>query len=145
MKSNSSWQSNIRPSGANMLNDNQRRKISVTIRFLKADLSKLEQLFTGDNDIPPSKRKDLMDLIALAGERHDARSAAFDLQERSETASREASGILSALWVDLQEIKAKKLRSYGEVSSEVESDFDPEIDKIMDLISEMQRILRRRS
>jgi len=86
-----------------------------------------------------------MDLISLVEERSDAMHAAFDLQEGTKTASREAIGILSALWGDLKEIKADKLRSYGEVSSEVESDFDPEIDKLMDLISEMQRIIRRRS
>ena len=127
-----------------MLNDNQKRKISTTLRFLGTDLLKLEQIFSGDNDIPPSHRKDLIDLVSLAGQRSDDLSAIFDLHERRMTASREAIGILSALWVDLQEIRADKLRSYGKVSSEVESDLDPEIDKIMNLISEMQRILRRR-
>jgi hypothetical protein len=128
-----------------MLNDNQKRKISATIRFLKVDLSTLEKLFTGNNDIPSSKRKDLIDLVSLVKERSDALSETFGFQERKEAASREALGILSALWVDLKEIKADKLRSYGKVSSEEESDFDPEIDRIMDLISEMQRVLRRRS
>ncbi|MDA8157229.1 MAG: hypothetical protein M0Z52_12395 [Actinomycetota bacterium] len=127
-----------------MLKDNQKRKISATIRFLKADLNELEQLFAGSNDISYQKRKELMDLISLVGERSDALSAEFNLQKMAETASQKALGILSSLWVDLQEIKAVKLRSYGEVSPEVESDLDPEVDRIMDLISEMQRILRRR-
>lgn len=128
-----------------MLTDNQKRRIAITIRFLREDLHKLEQLLTGDNDISPNKRKDLLDTISLVRQRSDALSADFDLQERPGTASREANGILSALWADLQEIKSDKLRSYGKVSPEIESDFDPEIDRIMDLISEMQRILRRRS
>ncbi len=144
MKSSSSWPSNIRHSGASMLNDNQKRKISTAIRFLKADLSKLEQIFSDNNDIPLSNSKELLNLISLAEQRSDDLSATFDLKKRPATASREAMGILSALWADLQEIKADKLRSYGKVSSEVESDLDPEIDKIMDLISDMQRILRRR-
>lgn len=144
MKSNSSWQSNIRPGGGTMLKDNQKRKISATIRFLKSDLRELEQLFNSNSDISPHKSKELMELISLVGERGYALSEAFNLQESAGTASQKALGILSALWVDLPEIKAKKLRSYGEVSPEIESDLDPEVDRIMDLISEMQRILRRR-
>ncbi len=127
-----------------MLIDNQRRKISTTIRFLKADFYELEQLFTNGNDISPQKRKGLMELISLAGERTDALSEKFDLREDSGPASQKALGILSALWIDLQEIKADRLRSHGEVSTEVELELDLEVDRLMDLISEMQRALRRR-
>lgn len=143
MNSRSSVQSETRE--ANMLNDNQKRKISATLRFLDADISELEQLFAGNNDIPHQKRKNLTDLLSLAAQRSQGLSAAYDLQERPQTAIRKAISILSSLWVDLQDIKADKLRNYGTVSSEIESDFDPEIDKIMDLISQMQRILRNRS
>lgn len=145
MKSKSSWQDNIKPSGSNVLTDNQRRKILVTIRFLEEDLKKLEQLFTDNNDMPPFKRKDLIDLLLLTGERSGALSEAFGLWDGTASASREALSILSALWSNLQEIKADKLRNYGTVSSEVELELDPDIDKIMDLISKMQQILRRRS
>ena len=51
MKSRSLWQSNTGLGGNSILKDNQRRKISTTIRFLKADLNELGQLFTGANDI----------------------------------------------------------------------------------------------
>lgn len=144
MKSKSSWHNNTRRGDGSMLTDNQRRKISTTIRFLKADFYELKQLFTIGGDISPQKGRELMELISLAGERTGCLSEKFDLREGSGSASQKAFGLLSALWIDLQEIKAERLRSHGEVSEEVELELDPEVDKIMDLISEMQRTLRRK-
>ncbi|MGH7889079.1 MAG: hypothetical protein ACRENF_00840, partial [Thermodesulfobacteriota bacterium] len=43
-------------------------------------------------------------------------------------------------WVNLEEIKSKRLRGYGEVPDELREFLDPQVDVIMSLVNEISKI-----
>jgi hypothetical protein len=57
--------------------------------------------------------------------------------------SRQILSDLSYCWEILEGSKAKKLRGYGEVAEGLEEVLDPQINIIVDLITEMENILKR--
>ncbi len=64
----------------------------------------------------------------------------LDLEKRKEETKRRILGVMTIQQVNLEEIKSKRLRGYGEVPGELREFLDPQVDKMMNLGDEICKI-----
>lgn len=131
-----------------MLNENQRRALSVTFRTVEQYLRTIEQMLGTDdytgilcewkNDMPLSQRDILAAKISEAMEQIRSVAEQFSLDKAGRQAHQHISAELSHCWLILQDIKAKKLKRYGEVDKDLENTLDPQIDILLELLRGMQ-------
>jgi hypothetical protein len=134
-----------------MLNEYQRQRVSITIRSLEENLHAIEEFLKSENysgvlleiknDIPPSVKDALIPMIAILKEKLGIIAEKFDLEKRTESISQQIFAMLSFDLVSIEEIKAKRLRGYGEAADELYRTLDPEVDLLKDLLQEMLDIL----
>ena len=134
-----------------MLNEYQRRRVSITIRSLEKDLHVIEESLKSEgysgipikikNDIPSSVRNALILKVGLLKEKIGNIAENFALEMRTESISERIFSMLSFDWVSLEEIKAKRLRGYGEVSEGLHKSLDRKLDSLMGVVDEMLGLL----
>jgi hypothetical protein len=135
------------------LNEYQRRGLSATFRTLEEMMHEIETMINGDgykgslleidNDISPQAREESLKRIGLIREKISHLSKQFSLEMKQMKSSRQMLSDLSYCWEILEGSKAKKLRGYGEVAEGLEEVLDPQINIIVELITEMENILKR--
>jgi len=120
-----------------LLNPYQRRSIEISLRRfeenLRNALSILDGrdvngiLFTKRLDVSEKKKAKARDLINSAlGQIHELK-ALFDFQSEEQDLARQIASEMSISWENLMDARAKKLRGYGEVHSELAGILDPQI------------------
>ena len=135
-----------------MLNEHQKKKVSITMESLEEELLNIEQHLKGDdyvgalyelkNDVPLPIRKMLMTEITSIKEKIGNLADRFSLDSTGpKRLSQEIIGVLSILWVSLDEIKAKRLRAYGEVDGGLEEALDPELELMIQQILTMHHVV----
>lgn len=134
-----------------MLNELQRRRVSLTLLGLEEDLHDIEEhLKRGDyrgilygitNDIPSPTRDAMISKMTLIKEKISELSERFSLRGETEMLSREIFGKMSVIWVSLEETKAGRLRGYGGVAEELHDLLDPALDEIIVLLEEIRQAL----
>jgi hypothetical protein len=135
-----------------MLNDAQRRRISVTLSSLEEDVHDMERLLKSEdyigivyemvNDVSATARDVLIDKMALIKEKVRSLEERFSLDREQRTVSRQIFARLTYDWTTLEEIKASHLTGYGAVAEGLKDSFDPELDEIIGLIREMEALLQ---
>ena len=143
----------IKFNGSESLNEYQRRGLSATFRTLEEMMQEIETVINSDgykgslleidNDSSPQAREEILKRIQLIREKIARLSKQFFLEMKQMKSSRQILSDLSYCWEILEGSKAKKLRGYGEVAEGLEEVLDPQINTIVDLITEMENILRR--
>lgn len=133
-----------------MLNDSQKRKVSITMSALEEGLIEMEGLLRSEdrigvlyelgNDIPLPMRREL--LCKIADIKRDIKNIADQsgLYKQQEKLSSRISGDASILWASIAEIKTGHLRSYGGVADGLEEALDPALETICDELIEIHRI-----
>lgn len=103
-----------------------------------------EVLYRSTNPLPPERREEARRLAAeiRAGLRDAARAQGFEAETEDPLLS--LSSRLSALWVDLEEAKARGLRGYGPVPAGLERTLDPALDELGRLALRLQSLLSGR-
>ena len=134
-----------------MLNEAQNRRVSVTLRSLEEDLHDMERLLEGgdyigiihemDNDIPARAKDALNRKISQVKYRIRALAERFDLERQQVSVSRQLFARLTYDWTTIEEIKTRHLRGYGTTAEGLKETLDPELDAIIGLIQEMERLL----
>jgi len=143
----------IKFNGSESLNEYQRRGLSATFRTLEEMMQEIETVINSDgykgslleidNDSSPQAREEILKRIQLIREKIARLSKQFFLEMKQMKSSRQILSDLSYCWEILEGSKAKKLRGYGEVAEGLEEVLDPQINTILDLITEMENILKR--
>jgi len=64
----------------------------------------------------------------------------LNLEKRREETRSQILGAMTIQWVNLEEIKSKKLSGYGEVPDEMREFLDPQVDRIISLVNEIAKI-----
>ncbi len=136
-----------------MLNDAQRRTVSVTLSSLEEDLHDMERLLQSgeyagivhemDNDIPLSVKNALIEKISAIKDRIHTLAERFSLNREQRSVSRQLFARLTYDWTTVEEIKTRYLRGYGSVAEGLKETLDPELDTIIGFILEMERIVQR--
>lgn len=134
-----------------MLNDAQRRRVSVTLSSLEEDLHDMERMLKSedyigiiyemDNDIPLPVKNALIEKIGEIKDGIDTLAERFDLEREGRILRRQLSARLTYNWTTLEEIKARYLKGYGNVAEGLKDTLDPELAAIIGLIQEMERLL----
>jgi predicted nucleic acid-binding Zn-ribbon protein len=135
-----------------ILNEFQRRRVSVTFAKMEKDLLDIESfisteerpgiLYKIENDIPKETRKLLLRKIASIRQGIKKISEQFSLEREAISLKRKLRGTLSLLGVDMEEIESVRLRGYGEVAEGLSEALDPQLKEIEDNISIMLKLLR---
>jgi len=143
----------IKVNDRTILNEPQRRGLSATFRILEEMMHEIETMITSDrfkgnlieidNDVSPGAREESVKRIKLVREKVSRLSKQFSLEMKQTKSSSQILADLSYCWEILEGSKAKKLRGYGEVAEGLEEVLDPQINTIIDLITEMENILKR--
>jgi len=143
----------IKVNARTILNEPQRRGLSATFRILEEMMHEIETMITSDrfkgnlieidNDVSPGATEEIVKRIQLVREKVSSLSEQFTLEMKQTKSSSQILADLSYCWEILEGSKAKKLRGYGEVAEGLEEVLDPQINTIIDLITEMENILKR--
>jgi hypothetical protein len=138
---------------ASMLNEPQGRGLSATFRILEEMMYEIETVMNSDgykgilvamdNDIPTEAREEIIKKIQLVREKVSYLSKLFSLEIKQTKSSSRILADLSYCWETLEGSKAKKLRGYGGVAEGLEELLDPQINSIVILISEMEKLIKR--
>jgi hypothetical protein len=134
-----------------MLNDYQRRGLSITLRIVEESLEHIEQTLKNDGysgvlyeiryDITKEIRKEISNRIPLAIAEIEKITETFHLEKQIGWASNEAYGKLPYCWEILENARAKRLKRYGDISMGLVQELDPHLDAIIKILGEMERIL----
>ena len=143
----------IKVNSSASLNEPQRRGLSATFRILEEMMYEIEiminsdgfegNLIVIDNDISPQAMEKIVKKIQLVRDKVGRLSKQFTFEIKQTKTSSQILADLSYCWETLEGSKAKKLRGYGEVAEGLEEVLDPQINTIIDLITEMENILKR--
>jgi hypothetical protein len=135
-----------------MLNEAQERSLSVTFQIVEDRLTEMEvALKSADyigilrekiNDIPPEVRPAVFQKADLIKERIKVLSEKLHLEKRRTETSNETLARLVYCWEILQDAKTKQLKRFGEPEAGLEEILDPQIDAIVDLLLEIEHLLR---
>jgi len=135
-----------------MLNKSQIISLSITLRIVEESLAEIELilnkcddiniLYERRCDIPDEVKAEVLRKVFFAKDRIRIIVERFGLEKDSIEASREAFGKLPYCWKILEDAKSKKLRRYGNVASSLKDTLDPELDIIINIILDMERLLR---
>jgi hypothetical protein len=138
---------------SSMLNEPQRRGLSATFRTLEEMMYETETMINSDgyrgtlleikNDISPPAREKILKRIRLVREKVSRLSKQFALDMKQMKSSRKILADLSYCWEILEGSKARRLRGYGEVAEGLEERLDPQIDAIIDLITETGNVIKK--
>lgn len=136
-----------------MLNEHQRRGLSITLRIVEETLVNIERLMTCKtykgslyeeiNNIPAGIKDAVSKRISRIREILEKTAITFILEKEQMQLSRLASGKLPYCWEILENAKSKRLNRYGDVAEGLEDILDPILDGIIEEILEIERILRR--
>ncbi|MFN3533124.1 MAG: hypothetical protein ACK41Q_11510 [Candidatus Brocadia sp.] len=135
-----------------MLNEYQKRGLSITLRIVEKTMQDIEHIlhngtYTGilydmKCSISPEAKKEFFKRASLIKDRIKIISRIFDLQKEHREALHEIFGKLPHCLEIVEDVKAEKLKRYGDVSYGLDKTLDPQLNIIIDLILEMQRLLR---
>lgn len=133
------------------LNESQLRRLSTVLASLEEDLVRIESLIDGEghagsifqliNDVRPEARDDIRNRIGTLREYIWKTATRFKLETTSKHSTRQISGILSSCWVSIEECKSSYLRGYGKISDEFADVLDPELDRMTELVWEIQNLV----
>jgi len=135
-----------------MLNDHQRRALSVALRLLEERLAEITSLMDEEHhgillERPAPRLSDAQRAAALAtmGRMREivaSLAARFDLERDVEVPERRIAGLLGPTWQSLLEVDSRHLRGYGVVDPAVPPVLDPAVEDLVGLIVELGRLLR---
>jgi len=137
---------------ASMLNEFQRRGLTATFRTLEEMMYEIEAAINSDvyrgilleidNDISRQAKEGIIERIRLVREKVSYLSKHFDLEKKRKKSSSQIQADLSYCWEILEGSKAQRLRGYGKVAEGLEEILDPQINSIINLITEMENLVK---
>jgi hypothetical protein len=135
-----------------MLNEYQKRGLSITLRIVEETMQDIERIlhngtYTGilydmKSNIPLEFKEEILKRTSLIKERIKIISKIFDLTKERREVIHEIFGKLPHCLEIIEDVKAKKLKRYGDVSRGLDNALDPQLNIVTDLILEMQHLLR---
>lgn len=128
------------------LNANQKRAVTVTLRLLEERLADIERVIAADErgilyervaSFTPAQRARMNELIGALREQIRQVAEEFQLPREQHSAARYVVGTVSLLWESVEEIRSRKLKSYGEVDPQLKQTLDPMLQRIIRLLFDL--------
>lgn len=133
------------------LNENQKRGLEVTLRLLEVTLDDIDTMLERDRDgtlyavrarIPPERTGELSRLSGEARALLADLARRYDLMKEERDGARIISGQLAARWEALEDARPVKLARYGPVDPELVPELGPAVERLIDLVLAMERLIR---
>ncbi len=133
------------------LNENQQRAVAVTLRMLEEQLAEAERLMEREEQgilyrrsaqFTPQQRAVMGTLIAQMREEIERAARQFHLPTQERDAAQEIAGSLALTWESLEEIRSRKLKSYGAVDASLKETLDPIVQRLIKLVFELEDVAR---
>lgn len=134
-----------------MLNDYQRRGLTVTLRIVEESLEHIERILKNDGysgilyetqyDITKEICNEISNRIPPAIAEIEKIADKFHLEKQIGWASNAAYSKLPYCWEIIENARAKRLKRYGDISRGLGEELDPHLDEIIKILLEMERIL----
>jgi hypothetical protein len=128
------------------LNPNQVGAVTATLRLLEERLVEIERMVSKDEQgilyrrvaqFTPTQRVQMNEIIRAMREQIRRAADEFQLPCEGQNAARHTIGILSLSWESLEEIRSRKLKSYGEVDPELKQTLDPILQQLIRLLFQL--------
>ena len=127
-----------RATAEGLLNENQRRRVLTHLRLLREDLENVMRLPALAADTPAGRR-----IGAVVG-RIEAEirtlRVTFGLRDdEPPLLRRHVAAIAEVWWSRVEDLRARRLKAYGEVHPELSAALDPHIERLEDLLLVLAR------
>lgn len=119
---------------AHLLNESQRRSVTITLRLFEEHLAEIERMLTVDErgilyervaHFSPRQQARIRALIQETRASIQAMARDFRLEHETQDPTRRIMGLLSVTWESLEELHSKPLRAYGEIDPRLPDVIDP--------------------
>lgn len=134
-----------------MLNKDQKRGLTIAIRLVEEKMQNIGHilnseihkgiLYDTNCNIAPEIKEDMLKRVSLVKDRIKILSNLFALEKEYREGVRQIFGILSSGCEIVENVKSKRLKGYGDVQSGLDKVLDPQLNRIADLILEMEQLL----
>ena len=123
---------------ARLLNENQRRRIFTHLRLLREDLENLLRLPALAPDTPAGRR--VGEVIGRIEAEIRALRVAFGMREDEKPLlRRHVAAIAEVWWARVEDLRARRLKAYGEVHPNLPAALDPHVERLEDLLLDLAR------
>jgi len=125
------------------LNSNQVRAVTVTLRLLEERLADVEHVVAADErgimyhrvaQFTPRQRAQMNEIIRAMREQIRRAADEFQLPRECHSAAQYIVGTLAMSWESLEEVRSRKLKSYGEVDPVLRDTLDPILRQLIRLL-----------
>jgi len=138
---------------ARLLNESQRRSLTITLRRVELAVWRLEermaqqsppQLILTRFTNPPNSEQQaaLLQLTRRVREEIAQLTFDYDLEVGEENVLRSVMGEFSLLWCDLEDTRPHKLRRYGAVHPQAHDTLGPPIQRLIQLMLAIDRVAK---
>jgi hypothetical protein len=134
-----------------MLNKDQKRGLTIALRIVEENMQKIEQLleiktcegilYDAKCSVTLDVKEEILKRISFIKARINYISDIFVLEKEYRESLRKIFGILPSCWEIIENVKSKRLKRYGDVQDGLDNILDPQLNRITDLILEMEQVL----
>ena len=134
-----------------MLNKEQKRGLTIALRIVEENMQKIEQLleiktyegilYDTNCSVAPDAKEEILKRVSFIKARINYISNLFVLEKEYREGLRNIFGILPSCWEIIENVKTKRLKRYGDVQNGLDNVLDPQLNRITDLILEMEQLL----
>ena len=123
-------------STARLLNENQRRRVVTHLRLLREDLENVMRLPALAADTPAGR--EIGDVVGRIEAEIRALRAAFGVRDPEKPLlRRHVAAIAEVWWSRVEDLRARRLKSYGPVDPGLPAALDPYVDRLEALLLEL--------
>lgn len=127
-----------RATAEGLLNENQRRRVVTHLRLLREDLENIMRLPALAPDTPAGRR--IGDVVGRIEAEIRALRVTFGLREDEKPLlHRHVAAIAEVWWSRVEDLRARRLKSYGEVHPDLPAALDPHVERLEDLLLDLAR------
>lgn len=134
-----------------MLNVAQHRSLEIGLRIVETHLHQARAWLGSEPErgtlqqrtvnLPPIRRAAILDLINIAQGEIDRLAAQFTLSSVEQDFAAVFAAEMNTDWATLCDLKAAKLRRYGEVDRRLQGELDPGIQRLMELVASLASLV----
>jgi hypothetical protein len=127
-----------RARAARLLNENQRRRVLTHLRLLREDLENVMRLPALAPDTPAGRR--IGEVVGRIEAEIRALRVTFGLREdEPPLLRRHVAAIAEVWWSRVEDLRARRLKAYGEVHPELSAVLDPHVERLEDLLLDLAK------